>query len=178
MNTMIKRLMLEESTTGLSGSSFNGGTGITVDMPDFNFGGGGTSGAGSSASNTGSGSTSGGGFFDGFNLNGLLNTLLKGGMTWAQIEAAKKGKDVYIQGQGGQKENITPILVSKLKEQAETQQKTTTEILKMMQAQMQQQQNPPAKKDNTLMYVGIGVGVLVLLGGGIYMINSSKSKNN
>ena len=148
--------------------SFNGGTGISIDMPDFDFG---SSGGNSSSSS----SASKGGFFSDFNLNGLLDTLLKGGMTWAQIEAAKNGKDVYVQGNGGSSENITPILISKFEETAKAQQTTVNNLMMMMQQQMQQNQNnQPPKKDNTLMYVGIGAGVLVLLGGVFLMTKSKK----
>ncbi|WP_435263854.1 hypothetical protein [Tenacibaculum sp. nBUS_03] len=188
-----KRLMLESATTGTNpvlAGGFNDGTGISIDIPDFNFDNpigidtpdfnhDTPSGTGTSTNtSTGTGTGTGGGFFSGFNLNGLLNTLLKGGMTWAQIEAAKNGKDVYVQGSGGNKENITPMLISKFNEQAAAQQKTTTEILKTMQAQMSlNNANAPAKKDNTLKYIGIGVGALVLVGGGILLINSNKKKS-
>lgn len=171
-----KRLMLESASTGTNtvlAGGFNGGTGISIDIPDFNF-----NNSTGTGSNTNTSTSTGGGFFSGFNLNGLLNTLLKGGMTWAQIEAAKNGKDVYVQGSGGNKENITPMLISKFNEQAAAQQKTTTEILKTMQAQMSlNNANTPVKKDNTLKYVGIGVGILVLLGGGIFLINNNKKKS-
>ncbi|MFL0083687.1 hypothetical protein V2647_06830 [Tenacibaculum maritimum] len=176
MNIM-KRLMLEQvgTTTALAGS-FNGGTGISIKVPDFNFGDSKSSGSSQNSPTT---TSKGGGFFGGFNLNGLLDTLLKGGMTWAQIEAAKNGKDVYVQGAGGEKENITPMLISKLNEQAKVYQKSQSEILKMMQLQMTQNANnpKPPKEDKTLLYVGIGVGALVLIGGGILLINNNKKKN-
>lgn len=163
----------------LSGG-FNGGTGISIDLPDFDFGGSNSSDSASNDSSTSTTTTSsGGGFFSDFNLNGLLDTLLKGGMTWAQIEAAKNGKDVYVQGQGGQKENITPMLIAKMEKQAAAQQTTVNQMMQMMQAQMAQNINGKPKedpKDNTLLYVGIGAGVLVLVGGGIMLMNKNKKE--
>lgn len=105
------------------------------------------------------------GFWDGANLMGILNTI---GGTWAQIEQAKNGKPVYVQNANGQQQNIAPLLLKKLEEQAKAQQTSVDNLMKMMQMQMQAQQEQP-KKDNTLLYVGIGAGVLVLLGG-IYVI--------
>ncbi|WP_299835517.1 hypothetical protein [uncultured Tenacibaculum sp.] len=158
MNYM-KRMQIESSRIG--GYDSNSSLGMTTQKPPMTT------------------TSKGGGFFDGFNLNGLLDNLLKGGMTWAQIEAAKNGKDVYVQGDGGQKENISPILVSKLQEMSAEQNKTTNEILKMMQIQMLGQNNnqPDDNKDNTLMYVGIGAGVLILLGGVIYLASNNKKKS-
>lgn len=165
---MMKRLMLEQSSIGYDNSS-NGGLGVSIDIPDFNID------NNSNASNTGiSVPTSGGGFFDGFNLNGLLDTLLKGGMTWAQIEAAKNGKDVYVQSAGGSKENVTPILISKLQEQAAAQQTSVNQMMQIMQAQLNQNQKPE-KKDNTILYVTGGIGLLLLVGIGI-MVASNKNK--
>ncbi|WP_299673273.1 hypothetical protein [uncultured Tenacibaculum sp.] len=158
MNYM-KRLELESSPIGVNNSYSN--LGMTTQNTPITT------------------TSKGGGFFDGFNLNGLLDNLLKGGMTWAQIEAAKNGKDIYVQGDGGQKENISPILISKLQEMSAEQNKTTNEILKMMQIQMLGQNNnkPDENKDNTLMYIGIGTGVLVLLGGVIYLASNNKKKS-
>ncbi|WP_408049500.1 hypothetical protein [Tenacibaculum halocynthiae] len=154
-------------------TGFNGGTGISIDIPDFDFGGGSSSSSGSSSDS--SSSSSGGGFFSNITLNGLLGTLLKGGATWAQIEAAKNGKNVYVQGSGGQKENITPMLISKLEEQAKAQQTTVNSLMTMMQAQMVNNNTPKEKKDKTLLYVGIGVGTLAL-GTIVYMITNKKKK--
>lgn len=175
----MKRLMLEEATSqssnALGSGTFNTTTGIDIPDFDFNFGG-----VTSSTGTTTSTSTDGGGFFSNFNLNGLLDTMLKGGMTWAQIEAAKNGKDVYVQGQAGdQKENITPILISKLEAQAAAQQTTVNQMMQVMQQQMTQNQNNNnnnPNEDNTLKYVGIGVGSLVLIGG-IFMLVNNKKKS-
>lgn len=105
------------------------------------------------------------GFWDGANFMGILNTI---GGTWSQIEQAKNGQPVYVQNPNGEQQNIAPILLKKLEEQAKAQQTSVDNLMKMMQMQMQAQQEQP-KKDNTLLYVGIGAGVLVLLGG-IYVI--------
>ena len=174
MNYM-KRLLLEEassqSTNALGSGTFN--TDIGIDIPDFDFDFGGVT---STSTDTSSDSSGGGGFFSNFNLNGLLDTMLKGGMTWAQIEAAKNGKDVYVQGQAGdQKENITPILISKLEAQAAAQQTTVNQMMQVMQQQMtQNQNNNKPNEDNTLKYVGIGVGSLVLIGGILMLVNNKK----
>ncbi len=175
MNYM-KRLLLEEassqSTNALGSGTFNT-TSIGIDIPDFDFDFGGVT---STSTDTSSASTGGDGFFSNFNLNGLLDTMLKGGMTWAQIEAAKNGKDVYVQGQAGdQKENITPILISKLEAQAAAQQTTVNQMMQVMQQQMtQNQNNNNPNEDNTLKYVGIGVGSLVLIGGILMLVNNKK----
>ncbi len=179
--SIVKKYMMMGEETRLAGFDFgtpsfgggssgvNGGTGISIDIPDFDFGG------GSIGSSETSSSSSGGGFFSNITLNGLLGTLLKGGATWAQIEAAKNGKNVYVQGSGGQKENITPMLISKLEEQAKAQQTTVNSLMTMMQAQMVNNNKPKEKKDNTLMYVGIGVGTIAL-GAIVYMITNKKKK--
>ena len=169
---IMKKVMLD-SAMGQHQNSLAAGA---IDMPDFDFDFNPDPVSTDLSSSTGV-STSGNGFFSDFNLNGLLDTLLKGGMTWAQIEAAKNGKDVYVQGQNGdQKENITPILISKLESQAAAQQTTVNQMMQMMQQQMVQNASQPPKKDNTLLYVGIGTGVLVLLGGTIMLINNKKKK--
>lgn len=103
------------------------------------------------------------GFWDGANLMGILNTV---GGTWSQIEQARNGKPVYVKQANGQTQDIAPMLIAKLEQQAKSQQTSVDNLMKMMQLQMQQQ---PPKKDNTLLYVGIGAGALALLGG-IYII--------
>ncbi|MFL0063727.1 hypothetical protein [Tenacibaculum maritimum] len=174
---------LEAHQLGFTTPSFGentgvtGGTGMSFDLPDFNFGGGNSSDTNISTSTNPSSSTpskTGGSFFADFNLNGLLDTLLKGGMTWAQVEAAKNGKDVYVQNQGGQKENITPMLVAKMEQQAAAQQTTVNQMMQMMQAQMSQKNNTATKDDKTLLYVGLGAGFLILVGGVIVVVNSNK----
>lgn len=105
------------------------------------------------------------GFWDGANLMGILNTI---GGTWSQIEQAKNGKPVYIKSPSGDSKDIAPLLLQKLEEQAKAQQTSVDNLMKMMQMQMQNHQEKP-QKDNTLLYVGISAGVLVLLGG-IYVI--------
>jgi len=172
--SLMQKMMLEsatnQNTSGLGLPKDFGDVDGFLDLPDFNVG-------DTASQSSSSQSQSSGGFFSDFNLNGLLDTLLKGGMTWAQIEAAKNGKDVYVQGQGGgQKENITPILISKLQEQAAANQTSVNQMMQIMQQQLAQNNNVPAKKDNTLLYVGIGVGFLVLVGGGLMIISNTKKK--
>lgn len=103
-------------------------------------------------------------FWDGANLMGIINTI---GGTWSQIEQARNGKPVYVQGTNGAKQDIAPMLMAKLEQQAQAQQTSSDNLFKAIQLQIQSQQEKP--KDNTLLYVGLGAGALVLLGG-IYMI--------
>ncbi len=175
---MMKRLMLEQAYSGenaLGKTSFNGGTGISIDIPDFNIG------SGSSSSNTGfntSTSTSGGGFFKDFNLNGLLDTLLKGGATWAQIEAAKNGAPVYVQGSNGSMENVTPELRAKLEAESDARNKSLNDILELQKMQLlNNNAQKPDKKDNTILYIAGGVGLLFIAGIAVMVANSNKNKN-
>lgn len=122
-------------------------------------------------------SSSGGGFWDGANFMGLLSTI---GGTWAQIEAAKKGNQVIVKDTvTGQNTDIAPMLLQKLEEQAKANQTSVDGLMQMMQMQMLQNQqannNKPAK-DNTALYVGLGVAGVVILGGILYM-SSNKNKN-
>lgn len=108
------------------------------------------------------------GFWDGVNLMSILNTV---GGTWSQIEKARNGQPVYVKGENGESKNIAPILLSKLEQQAKTQQTSVDNLVKMMQLQMMQQNNKPKeKKDNTLIYVAI-MATSVVLFGGIYLIS-------
>ncbi|WP_299134579.1 hypothetical protein [uncultured Tenacibaculum sp.] len=110
------------------------------------------------------------GFFDGLNLKDLISTA---GTTWAQIEQARNGQPVYVQGSNGQQQNIAPLLVSKLEAQAKQQQTSVDNMIKMLQMQMQAQAENNKPKDNTLKYIAIGAGVLVLFGG-VYLITRKK----
>jgi len=104
-------------------------------------------------------------FWDGANLMGIINTI---GGTWSQIEQARNGKPVYVQGANGGKQDIAPMLMAKLEQQAQTQQTSSDNLFKAIQLQIQSQQDQKPK-DNTLLYVGIGAGALVLLTG-VYMM--------
>ena len=109
-----------------------------------------------------------GGFWDGVNLMGILNTI---GGTWSQIEQARSGKPVYVQNpQSGTQQNIAPILLNRIEQERQQQQTSEANLMRMLQLQLTQQSPPPpVVKDNTLKYMGIGAGVLVLLGG-VYVI--------
>ncbi|MGG8495954.1 hypothetical protein ACQY1Q_06035 [Tenacibaculum sp. TC6] len=109
------------------------------------------------------------GFFDGLNLKDLISTA---GTTWAQIEQARNGQPVYVNTPGGQQQDIAPLLVSKLEQQAQQQQKSVDDMMKMLQMQMMNNNKPP-QKDNTMLYIGLGIGAIVLLGG-VYMITKKK----
>ncbi len=118
--------------------------------------------------------TSGGGFFAGTNFMGLLNTI---GGTWAQIEAAKKGQQVIVKDSSGNTRDIAPELMQKLEQQAQANQTSVDSLMQMMQMQMvqNQQEKQASKKDNTALYVGLGVGALVLVGG-IFLVTQNKKK--
>ncbi|CAM1343763.1 conserved hypothetical protein [Tenacibaculum amylolyticum] len=106
-----------------------------------------------------------GSFWDGANLMGILNTI---GGTWAQIEQARNGQPVYVKNAQGSTEDIAPTLRNNFEAQANQLQMSVENLAQTMRLQIQQQiqqnQNPPPKKDNTLLYVGIGAGVLGFLG--------------
>ncbi|CAM1344201.1 conserved hypothetical protein [Tenacibaculum amylolyticum] len=106
-----------------------------------------------------------GGFFQDTTLMGLLNTI---GGTWAQIEQARNGQPVYVKNAQGSTEDIAPTLRNNFEAQASQLQMSVENLAQTMRLQIQQQiqqnQNPPPKKDNTLLYVGIGAGVLGFLG--------------
>lgn len=134
--------------------------------------------------NTGGGSTntptikttsSGGGFFSGTNFMSLLSTI---GGTWAQIEAAKNGQQVIVKDSSGNTKDIAPMLMQKLEKQAQANQTSVDSLMQMMQMQMlkEQQQNSKPKKDNTALYVGLGVGAIVLLGGVFLVTQNNKKK--
>lgn len=120
-----------------------------------------------------SSSSGGGGFFGGVNLMGLLSTI---GGTWAQIEAAKSGKQVIVKDSTGGSKDIAPELMQKLQQQAQANQLSTDKFMQMMQMQMMQQQQDKSapKKGNTALYVGLGVGALVLVGGIFYATSNTK----
>lgn len=103
------------------------------------------------------------GFWDGANLMGIINTV---GGTWSQIEQARNGQPVYVKQANGQTQNIAPRLLERLEEQAKAQQMSVDNLVEVIKMQQQQ----PPKKDNTLLYVGIGATALVLTLGGIYVM--------
>ncbi|SED21839.1 hypothetical protein SAMN04489761_4661 [Tenacibaculum sp. MAR_2009_124] len=111
------------------------------------------------------------GFFDGLNLKDLISTA---GTTWAQVEQARNGQPVYVNTPQGGQQDISPLLVSKLEQQAQQQQTSVDNMMKMMQMQMQQaSQNKPQPKSNTKLYIALGVGAIVVLGGA-YMLTKKK----
>lgn len=119
---------------------------------------------------------SGGGsqFWGGTNFMGLLNTI---GGTWAQIEQAKHGNKVIVKDSSGKSKDIAPQLLQKLNQQASANNTSSNQMFQMMQMQMmkqmqtQQQQQP---KDNTALYIGLGVGGLILLTGVIFITSKKK----
>ncbi|WP_370408833.1 hypothetical protein [Tenacibaculum dicentrarchi] len=114
----------------------------------------------------GGGSSGGGGLLDGLNV---MNVLKLVGGTWAQIEQAKHGKQVIVGGK-----DIAPQLRNNLEQQAKANNTSSDNLMQMMMMQMMQQNKPAPKKDNTTLYIGLGVGALVLLGAIVMM---TKNKN-
>jgi len=129
---------------------------------------------GSSTTTTAPTTTSGGGFFAGTNFMGLLNAI---GGTAAQIIAAGKGQQVIVKDANGNTRDIAPELKMKLEQQAQANQMSMDKMVQMMQMQMMQnqQEKQASKKDNTALYVGLGVGALVLVGG-IFLVTQNKKK--
>ncbi len=109
-----------------------------------------------------------GGFWDGANLMGILNTI---GGTWTQIEQAKSGKPVYVQNAGGGQQNIAPQLLAKLEQQAQAQKTSVDNLMRVMELQFKTNNQQALKKDNTLLYLGIGTVGVLTLGTLIYLIN-------
>jgi len=107
-----------------------------------------------------------GSFWDGANLMGILNTI---GGTWAQIEQAKNGQPVYVQNANGGQQNIAPQLLAKLEQQAQANQTSVENLVRVMELQFRNQ--PPPKKDNTLLYLGIGTAGVLAFGTIIYLIS-------
>ncbi len=102
------------------------------------------------------------GILDGLNLMDIIKT---GAATYVQVEQAKNGQPVYVNTPQGGKQDIGPILMSKLEQQAQQQQTSVNNMMQMLQMQMQANQNQQKPKDNTMLYVGIGVAALVVIGG-------------
>ncbi len=107
-----------------------------------------------------------GSFWDGANLMGILNTI---GGTWTQIEQAKNGKPVYVQNANGGQQNIAPQLLAKLEQQAQANKTSVDNLVRVMELQFRNQ--APPKKDNTLLYLGIGTASVLAFGTIIYLIN-------
>ncbi len=107
-----------------------------------------------------------GSFWDGANLMGILNTI---GGTWTQIEQAKNGKPVYVQNANGGQQNIAPELLAKLEQQAAANQTSVENLMRVMELQFKNQS--PPKKDNTLLYLGIGTAGVIAFGTIIYLIS-------
>ncbi|WP_299833761.1 hypothetical protein [uncultured Tenacibaculum sp.] len=107
-----------------------------------------------------------GSFWDGANLMGILNTI---GGTWTQIEQAKNGKPVYVQNANGGQQNIAPQLLAKLEQQAQANQTSVENLVRVMELQFRNQ--PPPKKNNTLLYLGIGTAGVLAFGTIIYLIS-------
>lgn len=114
-------------------------------------------------------SSGGSGFWDGTNFMGLLSTL---GASIPQVIQATKGQQVIVQGSNGVSQDISADLISSLQAEAASNNTSQSELIKVLETYMSAQNTPaglPTEKDNTALYVGLGVGGLVLLVGG-YLI--------
>ncbi|CAL2075291.1 hypothetical protein [Tenacibaculum sp. 190524A02b] len=117
----------------------------------------------------------GGSFWSGLTLKGILEMA---GTTYSQIVQAKNGNPVYVQNpQTGQTQDIGPVLVSKIEQQAKLQQTSMDNMMKMMQMQMMQQQqnNNNKPQQSNMKYVLIGGGVLALVAV-MYLMNNNKKQ--
>ncbi|WP_271406973.1 hypothetical protein [Tenacibaculum soleae] len=118
----------------------------------------------------------GGNKFESTMVGGVLGTLLSNGGNIAQIISAVNGNAPTMQDPKGNTHDITAVRAEIAKISAEKNQDMNT-VLQMMVAQLNKEKNetpPPPPKDNTALYIGLGVGALVLLGGVFYITNSKK----
>ncbi len=107
-------------------------------------------------------------------VNAIGNLLVNLGNTSANVIAALKGNQpVIVQNpQTGQTIDVR----AELERQAQEQGKSNEQMIQMLQMMMMQNQNQPQKtpKDNTVLYVGIGVTTVALIGGIYYLANKKK----
>lgn len=103
---------------------------------------------------------SGGGFFSGFNLGDLIGT---GASIYGNISADKRQKDL-LNAQANQQAQSTQsqILAGQLA--------LETEKLKLAQIQASKEQGT-AQGSNTLLYVGLGILGVAVIGGVIYAVS-------
>ena len=97
-------------------------------------------------------------------LKGQLNCSLNGSFDWGSLinTAIETGGNVYSSYMEGGSGVLFPSAQERL--------------LQQQQQQQQQQQAPAPVKDNTLLYVGLGLGTIILLGGGLLLMNKKPNK--
>ncbi len=128
------------------------------------------------------GSTASGGNFwqkNGSTITGIASTLIQLGLSATQIALAFKKGDASAINSQGQKVDL-----SGLKQLIATQAQINNErfedrfnkLLDYVQKTQAQAQPQQAKKDNTLLYVGVGVLGVAVLGVGLYFIATSKKR--
>lgn len=106
-------------------------------------------------------------FWDGANLMGVLGIL---GASAPQVISAIKGDKVIVDGK-----DITSEIVATVQNEASSANTSVDEILKILALNnSNNSNNDDTPKDNTILYVAGGVGVVVLALGFMYV---SKSKN-
>ncbi len=135
---------------------------------------------GGSAGSTG-GSATGGDWWqrNGATITGLASTIAQLGLTATQIALAFKKGDASAINSQGQKVDL-----SGLKQQLEAQAQRNNErfedrfnkLLDYVQKTQAQAQPQQTKKDNTLLYVGVGVLGVAVLGVGLYFIATNKKR--
>lgn len=106
-------------------------------------------------------------------VGGFLNMLLSNGGNIAQIISAIKGNAPTIKDGTGKTHDLTGVRAEIEKISAQKNQDMAT-VMQMMMVQLQKDKSEKPKKDNTALYVGLGVGALVLLGGIFYVTQNKK----
>lgn len=119
-------------------------------------------------------SSGGGNKFENTMVGGILGTLLSNGGNIAQVISAVNGNAPVVEDANGEAHDITALKAEIARLSAEKNQDSTA-ILQMMAQQLNNEKPAPAKKDNTALYIGLGVGALVLLGG-VFFVTTKKSK--
>lgn len=119
-------------------------------------------------------SSGGGNKFESTMVGGVLGTLLSNGGNIAQVISAVKGNAPAVQDANGDSHDIT-ALKAEIERLSVEKNQDSGAILQMMAQQLNKEKPAPAKKDNTALYIGLGVGALVLLGG-VFFVTTKKSK--
>ncbi len=151
------------------------GVGLTYDPNDWKKGGkyydpNNTFTWGTTGNSTGAGNSTG--KMSGFNkVTKIIELLIQAGVSAAQIKGMWEGKQpIYIKDNStGQQVDVK----AEIAKQAQEYGKSNEQMLQMMVMMMQKNQQQNSPKNNTALYVGLGVGVVVL-GGLVYLIATKK----
>ncbi len=109
-------------------------------------------------------------------IGGIFGLLSQGLLTWAQFQNALKSGKTNVVASNGQQVDLSGIN-KMLEAQAKANQKSMAEMQQMFLMQMQAQQNANRnknEKDNTLLYVGLGVLGFFVIGTGLYFLTKKK----